>query len=137
MGGVPGEDDLVDNIPAGYVAPSRLHGHGLFARAPIAAGERLARLDGQVVPWALHERLALVEEWNALAGDRILVRPYRTKYYYINHSRAPNAEVRRDADDRVEVVALAAIGGNEEITLDYRREPLAAAYLAGHGASYL
>lgn len=129
---------VVDNLPATDIAPSPIHGLGLFARRALAAGEVLGVLDGQRVDWASFEA-ALQRgvwddpagadpfvEWNALSTEVLLARPLRTKYGFINHSRAPNAEL---AHDPLRVVALRAIAAGEELTLDYRREPLRQGYL--------
>lgn len=129
--------DVIDNIQCTFIAVSAIHGDGLFSETAMAAGHVLANLDGQVVPWAVHERLNLVSEWNALPNNRLLVRPYKTKYYFINHSRTPNTEILRSGTRQVQVVALRDIAAGEELTLDYRKEPLPESYLSGHGATYL
>ena len=76
----------------------------------------------------------VTDEWNALSEDELLVRPDRTFYYYINHRPNPNSFV--DIQRR-KVIAQAAIAADQEITLDYLREPLPKSYLAAHGLSYL
>ncbi|QCF27208.1 SET domain-containing protein [Hydrocarboniclastica marina] len=132
-------DDLstvIDNIEAGYISRSKIHGFGLFAESDLPAGKQLCTLDGQVVPWALHQSEQLTSEWNALSGSQFLVRPYRTKYFYINHSRQPNLVIKHRGDAPIVVVAR-SIAKDEEMTLDYREEPLSDDYIAAHGHTYL
>jgi len=130
----------LNNIANTSVAPSPIHGLGLFATATIPQGTCLANLDGQRVPWVVYAAREFAQdqfnEWNALLGDMLLVRSFRTKYSFINHSRTPNCAVVADGNS-VRVTALAEIQHGEELFLDYRREPLPAGYVSGHGASYL
>lgn len=129
--------DVVNNVELAYIKESSVHGYGLFASCDIKANTKMAELDGQIISWALHEKFGLADEWNALLGDRIIVRPYKTKYYYINHSRSPNLKTVRGDLDRVSLYAKSNICAGEELFLDYREEPLAENYLRGHGATYL
>ncbi|WP_165855833.1 SET domain-containing protein-lysine N-methyltransferase [Marinobacter sp. JSM 1782161] len=129
--------DVIDNIRYTRIASSTIHGHGLFCITDLEAGLAIAELDGQVVPWSLHETQHLTSEWNALPGNRLLVRPYKTRYFYINHARTPNLKLERLGDDRIRIVTLRFIREGEELTLDYRSEPLPDDYLSGHGATYL
>lgn len=73
-------------------------------------------------------------EWNALNKHTLLVRPLRTKYSYINHSRTPNTEILYNP---IRVVATKDINPQDELTLDYRKEALPKEYLDGHGKTYL
>lgn len=130
-------DHTLDNIKHTYIAPSPIHGQGLFSEAFIQAGKRLAILDGQVIPWSLHREIGFVDEWNAIAPGYILVRPYRTKYAFINHSREPNIAIERLSSISLALRTTRSIPKDQELTLDYREEPLPEDYLAGHGASFL
>lgn len=137
---------VIDNIRSGRIAPSPTHGNGLFAVRPISAGEILGVLDGQVMNWDAYDQLVahlndtmtrspeLFLEWNCLSPDTLLVRPFRTKYSFINHSRTPNVAL---APFPLRVVALRDIAAGEEYLLDYRQEPLRPEYLEGHGKTYL
>lgn len=132
---------FLDNIQVADIRPSPIHGLGLFASEPIAAGMKLCFLDGQKVPWEVFQAYtppaaAPFVEWNALSPTTLLVRYVRTKYSFINHSRQPNCLLCKLAG-RLHIEAIRHIPVGEELTLDYRREPLPAEYLAGHGASYL
>lgn len=138
---------IIDNLVMTYIDHSDIHGQGLFAANAVRKGQVLGTLDGQSVPRDLIKRVirtlpchntvaqsscSLFFEWNALDSGCLLVRPYRTKYSYINHSRTPNIEVSGN-----QIVTLRDIRINEELTLDYRNEPLPDDYLAEHGATYL
>jgi hypothetical protein len=114
---------VVDNIVATEIRKSPIHGYGLFAQRRIARGSLLCTLDGQVVSWASFERMCaahpfehydpyLLLEWNALEEDVLLVRPFRTKYSWINHSRSPNVVLRKYP---VSLIALRAIESGEEL----------------------
>lgn len=126
--------DVIDNIAFTTIRQSKIHGLGLFAENKIAAGQLLGYLDGQEVPWSLHQKYNLTCEWNALTNELLLVRPYRTKYSFINHSRQPNVKIEYQP---LRVVAIQNIDPDEELTLDYRREPLPEDYINNHGQSYL
>ena len=136
---------IIDNIPVGRIAPSKIHGYGLFAINDIAQGTVLAKLDGQKIAWDLYQsgralnsmaQHIMFDEWNALSPTLLLVRPYRTKYSFINHSRTQNCKAHA-MDGVVIVQSLCHIASGDELTLDYRMEPLPDEYLAGHGATYL
>jgi hypothetical protein len=134
----------IDNIKVGTILESPLHGFGLWANRPIEAGEVLCILDGQLMNYdefdalTSHRQDLPYIEWNAIGGDRILVRMFRTKYSYINHSRTPNCRVFQGEDGFIYVLALnERIKQGTELTLDYRSEPLPEKYIAGHGGSYL
>lgn len=126
-------------IGHGRIDQSSIHGHGLFATSAIAANTKIGVLDGQIVPleYIRQSGQELSLEWNALPGGKVLVRPIRTSYFYINHSRSPNLKLRHGAAGQLLVWTRRAIECGEEMLLDYRDEPLDEAYLLGHGASYL
>ena len=125
---------IVDNIPAGYVGPSHLHGYGLFACEAIVRGEVIGTLDGQVIPRGKHQEIRRAnrfygfDEWTAISETELLARPFRTKYGYINHSRLPNIELKgRD------LVVIRPVAKDEEILIDYRKEFLGAEYVSTKG----
>lgn len=124
---------LVDNIPRTRVAPSEIHGRGLFAEIAFGGGEVLGTLDGQVIRHADHPDV-LDEEWNAISEELLLVRAYPTKYRYMNHSPSPNCRIdQRDMSIR----ALRDVEAGEELTIDYTAQPLPAVYLALERAAYI
>jgi len=138
---------IIDNISFSYIERSPIHGFGLFAEADIREGTILGILDGQIIPWDHYEQIVarfktiigdsaphLFMEWNALSKTTLMVRPFRTKYSFINHSRHPNLKIHRNP---LSVVAYRAISKKDELLLDYRDEPLSDQYLQGHGRSFL
>ncbi|MBT1074264.1 SET domain-containing protein-lysine N-methyltransferase [Geobacter grbiciae] len=105
----------------------------------IPEGTTLTVLDGQHISVAEFRRFNLDYaaahcEWNAVGCGVLLVRPFRTKYGFINHSRRPNLRLERDP---LRIVAATEIGKGAELTLDYRNEPLPEEYLLTHGVKYL
>jgi len=127
-------EDVIDNIKLSYIKESPIHGYGLFAEQEIDEGVVLGVLDGQIIPWKLHSKYHLTLEWNAIDADTLLVRPYRTKYSYINHQCESNLILMRDP---LRVVTLRRISKGEEMTLDYRNEPLSPEYIESSGKFYL
>lgn len=126
--------DVVDNLKLCHIENSHIHGYGLFSDACIDSGVVLGLLDGQLIPWELHQKYDLTLEWNAIDKNTLLVRPYRTKYSYINHHRSPNLVLLYDP---LRIVALKSISEGEELTLDYRKEPLPDEYIESKGKFYL
>ena len=104
--------------PRVVVAPSAIEGRGLFARAPIEAGEVVARLGGEVLTddefRARSRRLA---KYSALAiGDgRHLLLDDDSPAGFGNHSCDSNLWMA----DEVTVVARRRIEAGEEVTVDY------------------
>lgn len=137
---------VIDNIAYTEIKKSSIHGFGLFASEFILEGTILGVLDGQVMNWDEYDNIcsqislppelneSFFMEWNALAEDTLLVRPLRTKYSFINHSRTPNVCLDRFP---LKVVAARNLQPGEELLLDYRCEPLRKEYLNGHGKTYL
>lgn len=127
----------IDNIPKGFVAPSSIHGLGLFANSDLKRLETISILDGQIVNWELIKEFCENSEWNALNEQQVLYRPFKTKYFFINHSRTPNLEIITVKPRTLEIQVLKDLKFGEELLLDYRKEPLPEWYVNGHGATYL
>lgn len=92
-----------------YVAPSPIHGRGLFARQPIHKGSYIAtyegpkaKRNGKYVLW-VHDEEGVVE------GRRGM-----TLLRYLNHAERPNAEF-----DGFDLYAMKNIRPGEEITFNY------------------
>jgi len=142
------QEYTIDNIKKGYIADSVIHGLGLFASAEIDKDDILCIFDGQIITWEKYHQIKkrlIIEleapydtyifmEWNALDKETLLIRPFRTKYSYINHSRNPNVKIMKYP---LRLIALCNIHKDEEITIDYREEPLNDEYMKEHGLSYL
>jgi len=139
----------VQNIPHTEIRDSSVHGFGLFAIQTIPQGQVLAVLDGQIMSFDEYEllrvnlgrglgrlRLHFFMEWNALDGDRLLVRPLRTAYSYINHSTNPNIEAEI-MERSVTIRAIRQIEPDQELLLDYRKEPLPRGYFENPESVYL
>ena len=136
---------IIDNIRNTYIDISPIHGFGLFAKKPIQAGAILCELDGQKMDWDHYEKLRrtinlgeyqdyIFMEWNALDPKTLLVRAFRTKYSYINHSSVPNVEIKY-SPIRIEVIK--DIDEHDELTIDYSREPLSEEYKADKEKSFI
>ena len=92
-----------------YVAPSPIHGRGVFARQRIRKGHHIgtyegprAKRDGKYVLW-VHEEGVEAE------GRRGM-----NRLRYLNHADSPNAEF-----DGFDLYALKSIAPGDEITFDY------------------
>jgi hypothetical protein len=126
---------VINNIANTNITHSTIHGHGLFSTKSFETGQELCLLDGQKIPWSIYSKKeGFSGEWNATTGDILVVRPFRTRYYYINHSRSPNLRV---VENPLRIMTLRNIKAGEELLLDYRAEPLPDEYLKMHGSTYL
>jgi len=142
------KENTINNIRQGYIAPSKIDGFGLFAKINIDKGDILCIFDGQTMSWEKYHEIKknfssniktpyeqyIFMEWNALDEETLLVRPFRTKYSYINHARIPNVKI---AKYPLRLIAIEDITKDAEITLDYRKEPLNYEYIKNHGSTYL
>ena len=103
-----------------YIAPSQLHGRGVFAAEPIAAGEVIEECPVLRVPMEQLEHLGatIVDEYYfAWDADGAIALGHGSLY---NHSDTPVAEYRKDiAADVLTVRALSDIAAGEEITFHY------------------
>lgn len=101
------------------VLPSRIHGSGLFADEPVAAGAVIWRFDPEIDQrW----RPGTPPPPEALAGSIHHVYKLDGWFYfdgdaarYTNHADEPNSRV----DEAGRVVAVRDIAPGEELTLDY------------------
>lgn len=73
-------------------------------------------------------------EWNCISPEFLLVRPFRTFYSLINHSRAPNLFVSQNP---LSIVVSLAIKKGDELFIDYRKEPLPENYFNSDENKYL
>jgi SET domain-containing protein len=111
-----------------YLAPSRIHGIGLFAAQPIAKGTVVWRLEPTI---DLELRDADFERLSGPAREQIRKYTYvdhvrRTHVLcgddarFFNHDDDPNCHDFPDADGGT-TVAARDIGEGEELTSDYSR----------------
>ncbi|MDU2009698.1 SET domain-containing protein-lysine N-methyltransferase [Campylobacter concisus] len=130
-------ETIINNINFTYIAESKIHGFGLFANKNLDSGTILCFLDGQVMSWDHYDEIAksinlgkyqnyIFMEWNALSNKTLLVRAFRTKYSYINHSSVPNVEIKYNP---IRIETIKQINKNDEIVIDYNKEPLKKEYL--------
>ena len=130
-------ETVIDNINFTYISESKIHGFGLFANKNLDSGTILCFLDGQVMSWDHYDEIAksinlgkyqnyIFMEWNALSNKTLLVRAFRTKYSYINHSSVPNVEIKYNP---IRIETIKQINKNDEIVIDYNKEPLKKEYL--------
>ena len=138
---------IVDTISFSHIAESPVHGFGLFADTDINRNTSLGFLDGQIISWDQYDHLSdffkektgkyqnyFFMEWNAIDTKTLLVRPFRTKYSYINHSTKPNLEIKHNP---MRLEAIKDIKSGEEYFIDYNKEPLKEEYINGHGKTFL
>jgi uncharacterized protein len=107
--------DYTDN-PLCFIADSRRHGRGLFARRHISTGAWIGRYEGRRtsrngmhVLWVESDDEAGVDGWIGYDGCNEL--------RFLNHAANPNGEM-----DGCDLYALRDIGAGEEITIYYGDE---------------
>ena len=110
------------------VAPSGIHGNGLFAAEPIPAGTPIWRFaagfDQEFTPafWSGLPELARTHARGycfVIPGSLHLVKS-GDHACFMNHSPDPNPGALPGAAEPVTTVALRDIAGGEELTCDYR-----------------
>lgn len=92
-----------------FVAPSRIHGRGLFARGPLKRGDYIGTYEG---PYA--RRTGTHVLWVEQDDGSELGISGRNSIRYANHSRKPNAEF-----EGFDLYATKRIKAEEEITIHY------------------
>ncbi len=113
--------------PRFEVRSSGVHGRGVFARRPIAAGSRIIEYRGEIITWteALrrhphdptqpnHTFYFHIDDSHVIDG-----RIHGNAARWINHACTPNCESDQRDDGRVWVVALRDIAAGEELFYDY------------------
>lgn len=129
----------IDNIKHTEIRDSKLHGFGLFAMQSFFKDSILTHLDGQIVDNIKYKEIIkslssdigkyknyFLMECNILDKNTYLVRAFRTKYSYINHSRKPNVKIIKYP---LRIIVIKDISVNDEIVIDYRMEDLSEEYL--------
>ncbi|ALL66847.1 nuclear protein SET [Paraburkholderia caribensis MBA4] len=100
-----------------------MHGKGLFALRPIAAGERLIEYTGELTSWrraAARQRVDAGHTFVFGLSDGRVIDGSRggNSARFLNHACAPNCEAI-ESDDRVFIHALADIVPGSELLIDY------------------
>jgi len=94
-----------------YVKDSAQHGRGVFAAAPIRAGEAIIQFTGAVLTRAEVRE----DDYHLQIGDELYMGASGAADDYVNHSCDPNSGFRDD----LLLVARRDIAPDEEITWDY------------------
>jgi SET domain-containing protein len=107
------------------VRPSGIHGKGVFAVAPIAAGQRILEYTGPVITWKEAQRRHPhnPDEPNHtfyfhIDDKRVIDGLHGGPAKWINHACDANCEADED-DGRVFIKALRDIAPGEELNYDY------------------
>ena len=118
---------MAQRHPSVFIAPSELHGRGVFAAEPIEAGAIIEICPVLVLPpkdltlihkTALHDYYFL---WGDAETDCGIVLGYGSIY---NHSYEPNAEYTPDyVGDTLTIYAYKNIAAGDEITFNYNGNP--------------
>lgn len=108
------------------VRSSPVHGRGVFALRPLAAGERIFEYTGEVISWAEAQRrhphdpqhpdhtfYFHIDDEHVIDGKH-----HGNSAKWINHSCAPNCEAE-EVGGRVFIHALRDIAAGEELSYDY------------------
>ena len=117
-------------VPRGrriQVRKSGIHGKGVFAVAPIAAGETILEYTGKVITWKQaqkrhphnpdepnHTFFFHIDDKHVIDGGE-----GGNAAKWINHACAPNCEADETDDRRVFIKALRDIEPGEELNYDY------------------
>ncbi|MGB3210083.1 MAG: SET domain-containing protein-lysine N-methyltransferase [Desulforhopalus sp.] len=113
--------NLTYRSPKTEVRESKIHGKGLFAKAPIARGEIVAVKGGYILTqqqWS--EIVPDLGSAEIQITDDLFIAPVRKEHreggmLYTNHSCDPNITIQ----DQIVLVAMRNIAVNEELTHDW------------------
>lgn len=99
-----------------YIAPSPIHGYGIFAARNLKKGEIVYRVTGKSVRWIVKDKetAQVGQDWFGI-GKNIWRDPGNDVPKYQNHSSNPSCGIK----GTVTVCALRDIKKGEEITIDY------------------
>ncbi|ANB72749.1 SET domain-containing protein-lysine N-methyltransferase [Paraburkholderia phytofirmans OLGA172] len=107
------------------VRRSAVHGKGVFAIRPLAAGERVLQYKGEITSWrnavrrhqregiAGHTFLFGLSDGRVIDGSR-----GGNSARWLNHACAPNCETIED-EGRIFIYTLRPIGAGEELFIEY------------------
>ena len=112
----------LNTITKTRIAPSKIHGVGIFAIRNLEAGEKLHADEfpkHYLIPFNAVDKLLpevkelIVEQWPQIANNQPFMWPTTRLQAFMNHSRDANYDARRD-------VMLKDIKAGEEIFEDYQ-----------------
>jgi len=104
---------LTDTI---YIAPSTIDNVGIFTSTPIAAGQIIYQVTGQLVKAEFSEEFAKMgPNWIGVSKEVWLDPDPANPMIFMNHSCEPNSIVTND----LQVMALRPISADEELVMDY------------------
>lgn len=119
-------DYLIDNAPNCRPGMSQIHGYGLIVAEIIMKGDIIIDFSDPEI--YVEKNFSELEQWRLESGkytglseEKCVISEKFTKYSLLNHSRQPNAIT--DFETR-KIVALRDILPGEEVTVDYRLEPV-------------
>lgn len=107
------------------IAPSKIHGVGIFAIQDIQKGDKLHLDDAPILYTLRHADFSklndvvsdlLLERWPQIVNGSNFLYPDSRLSAYMNHSDQPNVDAEND-------IALTDIAVGEELTEDYRLIP--------------
>ena len=109
------------------VAPSLIHGLGLFTVEPVAKGTPIWRFESDFDRTLSPDEFAALPQlardhtrWFSFVepanGNRILSGDHAC---FMNHSATPNTGARTTASEPITTITLRDLAANEEITCDY------------------
>lgn len=117
--------ETLNSIVCVRIAPSPIHGVGVFAIQDLKKGDRLqldAMWQGFDVPYSMFDRLLpevrqlILERWPKVVEGSHFIYPDTRMSVYLNHSEDPNYDPREDK-------LLRDVRKGEELTEDYRLIP--------------
>lgn len=125
----PKQDDAetAGKRPLYAVKASGVHGHGVFARRKIAAGDCIVEYQGERIEWeaaicraeakggpANHTFFFSLDDGRVIDGES-----QGNEARFINHSCEPNCEAMEHDDGRVYIYSLMDIERGEELSYNY------------------
>ena len=118
------QSDELNQYVKTYLAPSTIHGIGVFALRDIAQGQKLyvdmipkiytlsySKFKGNIFPWVEKE---LLKHWPQIINGSHFAYPVTRIQAYINHSDDPNYNAIDD-------ILIRDVKEGEEITEDYQK----------------
>lgn len=98
-----------------YIANSKVHGKGVFAKKDFKKGETIFTIKGKIVHWEVRNQEESLHgpDWIGINKQSWMDPLGPAKY--LNHSCRPNAGIK----GRFRVIALKDTKAKEEITIDY------------------